>query len=49
MMIDWFASSIGAWFGNRWFGAWFKRHPSIGWSIFVAGTIGAVAVLILLD
>ena len=48
-MDDWFAAGIGAWVGNRWFGAWSRRHPIIGWIIFVAGTIAAVAVLMLLE
>ena len=48
-MGDWFAAGVGSWLGNRWFGAWYKRHPSIGWSIFGVGTIVAVAVVVLLD
>ncbi len=48
-MDDWIIAGIGAWLGNRWFGAWLKRHPLMSWSLFGAGTIVAVAILIVLD
>jgi hypothetical protein len=46
-MDDWVSAGLGAWLGRRWFAPWFKRHPSVGRSLFVIGSTVAAAVLIL--
>ncbi|WP_158512688.1 hypothetical protein [Sphingobium sp. SYK-6] len=48
-MIDWILSGFGAWLGNRWFGAWFKRHPIVGNLFFIVGTIAAIIVLLAIE
>jgi hypothetical protein len=47
-MDDWIFTGVGAWLGNRWFGPWINRNLKVGSGLFIVGTAGAIAALLLL-